>query len=124
MNPARKEPNRSRKLYKPLLVNDARVSGSITLGDSRLPIWAIPHHFDIQTHQGTETYTDAYDQEISDADLGNFLDDLLNCRKSQARLLLALANNSRLESKRSQLWLIEALTECLQVERTEHMGRP
>lgn len=77
--------------YPGLVVMDGRVSGSITLGQSRLPIWCIPNHgFSIEEHTGEQT---AYG--VTDQDLANFTYRLLDARGSWARLLCTIADEER-----------------------------
>ncbi len=77
--------------YPGLVVMDGRVSGSITLGQSRLPIWCIPNNgFDIEAHQGEPT---AYG--VTDQDLANFTYRLLDARGNWARLLCVIADEER-----------------------------
>ena len=77
--------------YPGLVVMDGRVTGSITLGQSRLPIWCIPHNgFDIEAHTGEPT---AYG--VSDDDLARFVFELLEARGCWGRLLCIIADEER-----------------------------
>jgi hypothetical protein len=77
--------------YPGLVVMDGRVSSSITLGQSRLPIWCIPHRgFNIEWHTGSPT---AYG--VSDDDLARFVFRLLEARGNWGRLLCIIADEER-----------------------------
>lgn len=86
----------SLNLYPGLCVDDGRVSGSITVDASRLPLWcfigtALEGGWD-QVEAGwspTEHY--GYTQD----DLADFLHDLLELRGEYGRLLLVLADAER-----------------------------
>lgn len=89
-------------LYPGLVVHDGRVSGSITINQSRLPMWAfvgyLPHGGWDSVVQGwpyieTEYGWDAYAQAA-------FLTDLLQARGEFGRLLLVLADAERCERTR------------------------
>lgn len=118
----------SEDLYPGLVVHDGRVSGSITFGPSRLPIWAVI--------SSALRYNWAYVEENwapSDFDwdedrLSEFLYCLMELRGDFARLLLALAHAEKQDLDRSQnnpslapWWedpqlsapVVEALTEAL-----------
>ena len=101
------DPQESDDLYPGLSVNDHRVTGSITVGCTRLPLWAftgaaITHGWDY-VEEGWEP--SAYG--FTDRDLGHFLYLLLEQRKEFARLLLVLADAERSsESRRNgRHWL-------------------
>jgi len=94
----RTPPERSDDLYPGLSVWGDRVSGSITIKDSRLPLWAIVFSAVdagwARVEAGwspTETY--GYTSE----DLAVFLSDLLEMRGEFGRLLLMLADAVRAE---------------------------
>jgi hypothetical protein len=92
-------------LYPGLVVHDGRVSGSITSGRSRLPLWALPLRLD-------DADADAYDlgdlkahHGGADADdVGRFLHHLLEHRRDWARLLLALAAADRGQAHTGRDW--------------------
>lgn len=103
--------------YPGLVVMDGRVTGSITLGQSRLPIWCIPHGFDIEAHQMEPT---AYG--VTDDDLGEFVHRLLEARGNWGRLLCVIADEERASgyvpflydiSERAKKRLRAALQACL-----------
>jgi len=87
-------------LYPGLVVHDSRVSGSITTGRSRLPLWAfvstaITHGWD-EVEAGwspTENYG------FTEDDLASFLYRLLEQRGELGRLLLILADVERIEGE-------------------------
>jgi hypothetical protein len=84
-------------LYPGLVVWDDRVSGSITTGRSRLPLWclvytALTGGWD-QVEHGWEPSQYGWDASR----MGQFLTDLLELRGEFARLILVLADNERRE---------------------------
>lgn len=98
--PWREPAEESVDLYPKLVVWDDRVTGSITLGRSRLPLWAfvpmIPGH-------GWSEAEHSYDlagYDYTPDDLAHFLGDLLECRGEFGRLLLVLADAERCERRR------------------------
>ena len=92
-----REPDERTTDYPGLEVWDARVSGSITLADSRLPLWAftwiaVTDDWDTQVEAGWspgERYGWTADNH------GAFLTDLLEQRGEFARLLCILADVER-----------------------------
>lgn len=87
-------------LYPGLVVHDGRQSGSITVGRSRLPLWAfasvaVVHGWD-EVEDGWEPSHYGY----TSSDLASFVYELLNVRGEFGRLLLTLANAERLEGER------------------------
>jgi hypothetical protein len=88
----------STDLYPGLVVHDGRVTGSITAGRSRLPLWA----FMPQTIV-SEGEWDGYEPETYEWTRGKaseFLYHLLEMRGEFARLLCVLADVDRREDKR------------------------
>jgi hypothetical protein len=83
-------------LYPGLVVHDGRVSGSITIGQSRLPLWAVIHTalnggFDrVELEYGPTGW--------NGEEFTHFLYNLLESRGELARLLLVLADVERQES--------------------------
>lgn len=103
--------------YPGLVVMDGRVTGSVTLGQSRLPLWCLPARFDIGWHTG-----DPNSHGVTDDDLSQFTYNLFEMRKPWARLILTLADEHRMamrgpgwfgESKRAKKRLRAALDACL-----------
>lgn len=85
--------------YPGLVVNDGRVTGSITAGRSRLPLWAF---ISPVVHAGWDVAADGWDaDQHTDPDtIGRFLYDLLEHRGEFARLLTTLADIERLANER------------------------
>jgi hypothetical protein len=89
-------------LYPGLVVHDGRVSGSITTGQSRLPLWAfawvaIARGWD-EVELGWEPSRYSWTAEK----MGEFIHDLLEMRGEFARLLLVMADAERCERKRGE----------------------
>jgi hypothetical protein len=84
-------------LYPELVVDDGRVTGSITFGRTRLPIWAPQWCLD-----DLEDYTTPDDtREAWQSAAESFIRDLLEARGEFARLLLVLADAERREHDRT-----------------------
>ena len=100
--PWRRPAEESSDLYPDLVIHDGRVSGSITVGASRLPLWAF---VSMAIHEGWDDVeagwepTERYGYTADD--LSEFLHDLLQARGEFARLLLVLADAERCDMKRS-----------------------
>ena len=98
VNPRRDPAEETLDIYPNLVVHDDRVTGSITIGRSRLTMWAII---------STALYDDWAQVEADWSpekrygfgldDLSRFLYDLLGMRGEFGRLLLVLANAERIE---------------------------
>lgn len=90
----REPPEESANLYPGLVVHDGVVSGSITVGRSRLPLWAI-----IRTAitDGWRSVTAGWNPspDFDEEALATFLHDLLEMRGEFGRLLLVLAAAER-----------------------------
>jgi hypothetical protein len=87
-------------LYPGLVVNDARVSGSITTGESRLPLWCFAW---TAVRDGWGAVEDGWEPSKygwGSDEMGAFLSDLLEMRGEFARLLLVLADAERCERTR------------------------
>lgn len=118
--PWREPREESADLYPGLVVHDGRVSGSITLGQSRLPIWCLAWDVSLET-TGHEYARDDY--KVSEADLMRFLNLLFDLRGEFARLLLVLADAERCdrggrtppwwETKRHRKRVGDQLRRCL-----------
>lgn len=88
-------------LYPGLVVDDGRVSGSVTIGRSRLPLWAILATALKDGWDEVEAdYEPTKDYGFTEDNLVAFLCDLLEARGEFGRLLLVLANAERLEQER------------------------
>lgn len=93
------EPRRSTTgLYPGLVLNDKVLSGSITAGHSRLPLWAMTFAVrDIQQIlEDNFNNLHGWDAE----QFSGFIHELLEMRGEFGRLLLVLANAERLEGVR------------------------
>lgn len=92
--------------YPGFCVHDGRVSGSITAGESRLPLWCLIYE---TVHDGfAAVEKDRADTHGLTADsFSGFLYDLLEMRGEFGRLLCVLANAERVEGVRGQTpwWL-------------------
>jgi hypothetical protein len=109
-------------LYPGLVVHDGRVSGSITIGRSRLPLWAVACAF---AQGGWPEVLMGWDYIEGDysftlKDMTGFLSHLLEMRNDFGRLLLVLANARRLDalfpeesSKASKAKVKQALQKCI-----------
>lgn len=127
MNSPWREPGEeSTNLYPGLVVHDGRVSGSITIGRTRLPIWAI---ISTAIRDGWPAVTAEYEppSEFTEEHLADFLYWLMEQRGEFARLLLVLADVERDEAERdddgltpwwdhepSRCRVIDQLQRCLQ----------
>ena len=95
-------------LYPGLVVHDGRVSGSITVGQSRLPLWAL-----VQTaiRNGWDEVEEGWspsDYGWTEKEMAQFLYFLLEMRGEFGRLLLLLANAERVEGEREDVTLGDA----------------
>lgn len=101
-----REPAEETEDYPGLVVNDHRVSGSITVGRSRLPLWAFVGsavHEDWQYVEDGWSPTEHYG--FTEGDLIAFLGDLLEQRGEFGRLVLLLADVERAErTRRAHRW--------------------
>lgn len=98
-----REPGEESHLYPGLCLNDNRVSGSITVGCSRLPLWAFVGWL---PGGGWDSVVDSWDYiegpgyEWTADKMGEFLYCLMEQRGEFGRLLLVLADAERCEQKR------------------------
>jgi hypothetical protein len=88
-------------LYPGLVVHDGRMSGSITAGRSRMPLWAF---VGLLPDGGWDTVLDSYPETHGlDADaMAAFLRHLMEMRGEFGRLLLTLADVERLDELRQE----------------------
>ena len=100
MTPFRQPPELSDDLYPGLAVWEKRVTGSLTLKDSRLPLWAIISTAVKQGWDEVERGWGPGDNGYTADDLAAFLYDLLEHRGEFARLLCVLADVHRVEAER------------------------
>lgn len=88
-------------LYPSLVVHGGRVSGSITVGRSRLPLWAFVSPAVTRGWDDVEAgWSPTEHYGFTADDLGVFLADLLQARGEFGRLLLVLADAQRRWSER------------------------
>jgi hypothetical protein len=91
-----REPPAMTEDYPGLVVHDGRVTGSITVGQSRLPLWAFiwsAIHKDWTDVEAGWSPTEHYGYTADD--LSDFLGHLLNLRGEFGRLVLVLADMER-----------------------------
>lgn len=108
--PWRTPPEETVDLYPGLVVADDRVTGSVTFGVSRLPLWCTPSYLIAGWPEFTAEYGDPDDPDGTvcgvDADrFGAFLTHLFEARGEFARLLLVLADVERVEKEREATYL-------------------
>lgn len=107
--PQLREPaEESTDIYPGLVVHDGRVNGSITAGQSRLPLWALISSL---TEGGFKQVAKDWENlhGLTEDNLGDFLYHLLEQRGDFARLILVLADVERRSLE------IEETTEYLSV---------
>lgn len=116
-------PSEESHLYPGLCLHDGRVSGSITVGCTRLPLWAI---VTTAIRDGWDSVEDGWSPGTygyTADDLAGFLYDLLEQRGEFGRLLLLLADAERRErggsgpawwqTKRHRKRIREQLQRCI-----------
>lgn len=104
--PWREPREESANLYPGLVVHDGRVSGSITVGPTRLPLWAfigwaVEQGFDAAAE---DYYSEHYHEWFGKHDLAIFLSNLMELRGEFGRLLLVLADAERRDRGRTPWW--------------------
>lgn len=82
-------------LYPGLVVHDGRQRGSITIGRTRLPLWAITHTAILD--RWAEVEADYQPDGFTDRHFANFVHDIVQLRGEFARLILVLANTERVD---------------------------
>lgn len=87
-------------LYPNLVVHDGRVSGSITVGKSRLPLWCFVRWAVGNWDEVEAGYAPTENYGFTEDDLSQFLYCLTELRGEFARLLLVLADAERCEHVR------------------------
>lgn len=104
-----REPPATTEDYPGLIVHDGRVTGSITIGHSRLPLWAIVGALVADGWDGVLRGWDYIETEygFDGDDVSMFLYFLLECRGEFGRLLCVLANAERLEQERQDMAIEE-----------------
>lgn len=126
-----RKPNEETEDFPGFTVHDGRVSGSITFGQTRLPVWAIIGELVrgegwkgcLYGYGADDNSTDLFG--VSDTDLTEFLYNLLEMRGDFGRLLCVLADVERLEDdryanpwwedRRARRRVADALRRCLAV---------
>jgi hypothetical protein len=101
-SPWREPREESDQIYPGLSVNDGRVSGSIVIGHSRLPLWAIITEAIQNGWDSVEEGYEPSDYGYGARDLSGFLYWLLEARGELGRLLLAIANAERVSAERDE----------------------
>lgn len=127
-----REPSAQTEDYPGLVVHDGRVSGSITLGRSRLPMWAfIGRLAQDGFEDATRDWDDLYGWDAEKMD--ELLYNLFEVRGEFARLLLMLADAERCdrtrpfgtpwwETKRHRKRVSDQLRRCLAALEAEAFG--
>jgi len=87
-------------LYPGLVVCDDRVTGSITAGRSRLPLWAFTGCALVHGWDEAEAGYSPSDYDMTAESLAAFLGHLMEMRGEFGRLILMLANAERLDRER------------------------
>lgn len=122
--PWREPGEETENLYPGLVVHDGRVSGSITVGRSRLPLWAFVWTALIQGWDEVERGWEPSQYGWTADKTGEFLHHLLEMRGEFGRLLLMLAEAERTENEMGDPWwqddavrerVVEQLRRCLAV---------
>lgn len=110
----------SADLYPGIVVHDGRVTGSITSGATRLPLWAI---VTTALTEGWPAVEHGWNPTLSVDEFSEFLYNLLELRGEFGRLLLVLAEAERTERSSKPWWHVkrrrklvaEQLHRCLAV---------
>jgi hypothetical protein len=93
-----RDPSEETENFPGFFVHDGRMTGSITLGPTRLPLWTTIAYL---LEGGYDYLAEHFDLgETTQEDLFDLLYNLLEVRGEFARLLLALANAERIEAER------------------------
>lgn len=129
MNGPWREPDaESVDLYPGLVVHDGRVTGSITVGQSRLPVWAFISEAIIN---GWESANEGYDVEKTYGwtadDMAKFFYYLMEQRGEFGRLVLLLADCERMDRPARPWWgtkkhrkrMADQLRRCLEIMEAE-----
>jgi len=90
----------SNNLYPKLAVNDNRVSGSILVGGTRLPLWSFVGYASKDGFAAADNSYSVVDAGLTADELSEFLSFLFQVRGEFARLLLVLADVERIELER------------------------
>ncbi|MGI9054584.1 MAG: hypothetical protein ACR2F2_02145 [Pyrinomonadaceae bacterium] len=93
----------NKDIYTGLVVQDNRVGGSITIRQSRLPLWTLIGTAIREDWESVQESWNVADYDYSAEELADFLYHLLELRGEFARLILELANAHR----QNDLWWID-----------------
>lgn len=119
-------------LYPGLTVNDGRVSGSILVGHTRLPLWAFVSYAVTSGWGQADSSYDIQKAGLTSDQFGEFLWALLEQRGEFGRLLLILADVERRDSIGDELgdpwWrddiqkarVVDQLQRCIDALRGSH----
>lgn len=130
LDPWREPSEESVDLYPGFTVWDSRVTGSITAGQSRLPLWAFAWVAVVQGWDEVEYGWSPSEYGITAEKFGGFLNDLFQQRGEFGRLVLLLADVERWERqprRRSAWWqnrrqrkrVAEQLRRCLAIVESQ-----
>ena len=97
-------------LYPGLSVCDDRVSGSITVAQSRLPLWAFIRYVVEDSWEDIVSGDEAYYPGLeaygwTEEKMSDFLYYLMQCRGEFGRLLLLMAEVNRLSEEKHRFWM-------------------
>ncbi len=95
-------------LYPGLTVHDGRVSGSITAGQTRLPLWCFAYTAIVDGWSQVEGSWHPSKYGWDAARFGTFLSDLLEPRGEFGRLLCVLADAERRDRAATLEWMHQA----------------
>lgn len=125
--PWRTPAEESDDLYPGLSVCDNRVTGSIVVGGTRLPLWAFAYASIVEGWESVDSDYDIAECGLTDKEFGGFLSNLMEARGEFGRLLLVLADAERCDvasgrvdtvwwrTKRQRGRVAEQLRRCLAV---------
>ncbi len=109
----RKPAEETTDLYPGLCVHDGRVTGSITIGPTRLPLWAVlPTLIEEDWEAVRENWPAVDGYNWTAPDTAHFLNRLMQMRGEFGRLLLVLADVERSDEEEGigQRWWTRAAT--------------
>lgn len=132
----RDPPEESKNLFPHLVVHDDRVTGSITAGASRLPLWCFVGFMALEGWGGEVAAYDPDQYGWTKERMAEFLGSLLDQRGEFARLLLVLADverrdRNRMERGDDRPWhqvagqrgrVVRQLRRCLEVLEAERQA--
>lgn len=109
----RKPPEETVDIYSGLVVQDNRVSGSITVRRTRLPLWTLIGTAIREDWEAVQEGWNVADYDYSADELADFLYHLLESRGEFARLLLEIANAHK---QNNFWWIDEEICENVRVQ--------